>query len=1190
MIPLSMLPAIRRSVLIAILALSAVPAGASTYYLSPAGNDSNDGTAARPWHTLTRAFQQGGSHTYVLQDGVYDYNGMEITAPPSGTATAWTIIKAQNDGQAMLRRSLFMTSASNMYIQFEGLRWKMNDEKTIVGRFLKFLRCSFEDGPLTASNVKNTSIGRIEGGAADVLMEDCLFFGNGGRYELLVYNSTRVVVRRCVIRHDGGWPGDGRDPEAGINFYNSTYCYAQNIIVLDSLASYAYWIAAFYCVNNPNGITYQTANVGWKGCLALSTKGLGFSAEGQGVISDINVEDSIFWDNQEGGMVFNGQDKPRTQVANVTIGNSRQPNIGSGRGIAYFNPVTPIPVKNAIVRGKTEAFQAVQATYYDCFANGGCSGSSTGRQTYDPYLNGLTHLDRIDPGTRLAQDGEGGARIGATMTTRIGVSGTLYGETGWNVDTGQPLWPWPYEARARSERCASTSTGFCAASSLTAYVCSYLGNGCGDTTPPAAPTNVTATAQSSTQIRADWNASTDNVAVTGYRLDVSTTPTFSSFIAGYQNRDLGNVTTAAVPGLSPSTTYYVRLRAYDAAGNISSNSPTASATPSAGNGETTTRVIAVGNTWRYFKGSTAAPSQWTAAEFDDGAWLSGPTGIGYGDNDDATVLADMQNSYWSVYARKTFTVGNPSGVTGMSLVIDWDDGFVAYLNGTEVARSNMPAGTPQNTTPASSFHEAGTPTSFDLSPYSALLVAGRNVLAIEVHNDELASSDLSLLPSLDVRSMADIWSPTEPSNVTATSATADALSVSWSASTDNVAVTGYRIDVSTASDFGSYVTGQHDRDLGNVTATTVSGLAGGTRYYVRLRAYDAAGNISPNSSTASATTPAGSTTVRVISVGDVWKYAKGTAAPPATWRDIAFDDSAWLGGATGLGYGDGDDATLLSDMQNSYISVYARKTFTVADAAAVVGLRLVIDWDDGYVAYLNGTEVARANMTGTPSYNTPASSFHEVGAPATVDLSAFRNLLVNGTNVLAIEVHNDDIASSDLSLLPALDLRIPDPVIRAGDVWRYFKGTSAPPASWAAAGFDDSSWSSGPTGIGYGDGDDATVLSDMQNGYISLFARRAFTIADATAVTGLWLTIDFDDGFVAYLNGTEVARSNMPAGVPQYTTAASPFHEAGTPVLIDLTAYRSLLVSGTNVLAIEVHNDDIASSDLSLIPVLGVER
>jgi hypothetical protein len=62
--------------------------------------------------------------------------------------------------------------------------------------------------------------------------------------------------------------------------------------------------------------------------------------------------------------------------------------------------------------------------------------------------------------------------------------------------------------------------------------------------------------------------------------------------------------------------------------------------------------------------------------------------------------------------------------------------------------------------------------------------------------------------------------------------------------------------------------------------------------------------------------------------------------------------------------------------------------------------------------------------------------------------------------------------------------------IVAGDDWRYFKGNTEPGAGWKNSGFDDSSWLKGPSGFGYGDGDDNTTLSDMQNGYLSVYARK----------------------------------------------------------------------------------------------------
>jgi len=84
------------------------------------------------------------------------------------------------------------------------------------------------------------------------------------------------------------------------------------------------------------------------------------------------------------------------------------------------------------------------------------------------------------------------------------------------------------------------------------------------------------------------------------------------------------------------------------------------------------------------------PANWAARTgFDDTAWLSGATGIGYGDNDDATVLADMQNNYMTIFCRKSFNIGSVSSVDKLILSIVVDDGFYAYLNGTQVASDNV---------------------------------------------------------------------------------------------------------------------------------------------------------------------------------------------------------------------------------------------------------------------------------------------------------------------------------------------------------------------------------------------------------------------------------------------------------------------------------------------------------------------
>lgn len=167
------------------------------------------------------------------------------------------------------------------------------------------------------------------------------------------------------------------------------------------------------------------------------------------------------------------------------------------------------------------------------------------------------------------------------------------------------------------------------------------------------------------------------------------------------------------------------------------------------------------------------------------------------------------------------------------------------------------------------------------------------------------------------------------------------------------------------------------------------------------------------------------------------------------------------------------------------------------------------------------------------------------------------------------------------------------PLIEVGDVWRYFKGTteaSSPIEAWRQVGFDDSAWQEGATGIGYGDGDDATVLTDMQDNYMSVFCRKTFT-CDPAAVDRLYLEIDHDDGFVAYLNGVEVGRWGLLSGPVTYTMPASDHEASGgdlnpRPItVLNITLFKGALAT-TNVLAVQVHNAGLSSDDLSFIPRL----
>ncbi|MDP8245312.1 MAG: CotH kinase family protein [Candidatus Hinthialibacter antarcticus] len=153
-------------------------------------------------------------------------------------------------------------------------------------------------------------------------------------------------------------------------------------------------------------------------------------------------------------------------------------------------------------------------------------------------------------------------------------------------------------------------------------------------------------------------------------------------------------------------------------------------------------IIQEGDEWAYFKGIENPPSNWNEPTFDDSTWDRGPGGIGYGDNDDQTELLDMRNNYPTVFMRKQFSINSPGAISRLALEVNYDDAFVAYLNGVEIARSNF-IGEPNSFSTASSNHEAGSFETFEINNAAELLMSGANTLAIVGLNVSLNSSDFS---------------------------------------------------------------------------------------------------------------------------------------------------------------------------------------------------------------------------------------------------------------------------------------------------------------------------------------------------------------------------------------------------------------------------------------------------------------
>lgn len=166
-------------------------------------------------------------------------------------------------------------------------------------------------------------------------------------------------------------------------------------------------------------------------------------------------------------------------------------------------------------------------------------------------------------------------------------------------------------------------------------------------------------------------------------------------------------------------------------------------------------------------------------------------------------------------------------------------------------------------------------------------------------------------------------------------------------------------------------------------------------------------------------------------------------------------------------------------------------------------------------------------------------------------------------------------------------------IVDVGDEWSYIVPTSGMSlGNWRLLGFDDSSWKKGRSGFGYGDNDDETIIQPLG----SIFIRRSFEINSVTSVQKILLHIDYDDGFVAYINGHVVASENVQltsnSNLSEYEGNGA-LHEAtmysgGEPQLYEVDLNTISLNEGENVIAIEGYNASQGSSDFTLIPFLTV--
>jgi hypothetical protein len=495
----------------------------NTYYMAPvagspgwsAGNDVNSGLSkSSPIATLKRAFAlMGSGDTLIIANGTYTGYDNQIARsrqlPLNGTSSYYTRITAESpggvqfDGQNTLDMLDPVGTTRMSYIEFNGIEW-INGQAGLTGaawddrsnHHIKFIKCGAED----SFGVYYSSY---------VLLEDFYVWGSG-RYNFILSVSDHVICRRCVARLDAA-NGTGK-PISNYQNYDSEFVEFQNSIAIDSNDDYYTDFEGLYggfTVRGPYDVYrngqfvryYYSNNVSIRGSVILNVKndrtGIQSTPATWSVgnnVTNLSIENSIFWDMNSGTFFSYTYPNQDFTIDHSLFGTATAARMVWGNFGKFIN------VSNSVfVNINGTALDKVNSSLRNAFYGNTLDKDQVLLQTNDvsgvnPFTTGgLRYLPRIETTGTFYNAGSDGKNIGVDITKQIGVSGTLWGETGWNIVTNENLWPWPNENAIKNafrtygvQSNPNPRRGFAADGNglyggpitLTSYIWEYLGNSC----------------------------------------------------------------------------------------------------------------------------------------------------------------------------------------------------------------------------------------------------------------------------------------------------------------------------------------------------------------------------------------------------------------------------------------------------------------------------------------------------------------------------------------------------------------------------------------------------------------------------------------------------------------------------------------------------------------------------------------